>query len=742
MVMPHVIFLVVFILCCGEVNSFSFISLLESPRSSRSLSARPLFASIEKQTPVTVQCKFCDSAFASRNALFRHIKSSPSCSKMANLQTAVEIQRHVLALQFSYWDKTTTIGKTISAASCGLRLKEAVYQSIQLYLDGVLKMSSDNNEVITAVGWSQSTVSRLRHSSLQQEDACLAVGDTMAISFDGPSRLTSVPSGNTVDQEAQQKDFLQFLLNSTNDILRMDEAAQIQLEGCKLLSTRDNRFHCERSCTQRVYHYLMPITWLPNGDLLEQWWLQCSSAPQSNDGNHTNRATERPPSEALRRMKQLLRQVESEQLGKIYNKEEADSLNIRSAAGRFGTLGTKQRVAWHNFADPTLQGDASPNTEPVWRVLDRARIHQLLISNNDDGDDEKVVALLEFRGDEFLPQQIRRIVGTTLAMAHAWLPEDTLDIATRADMFLQTPLAPAGRLYLVENRFHFDEMRSGGKGIFETHVDGISLMQSKLSEGIDDIQSHIFNKCARDKVRQQEQDWLEQLRREVSPRISKQIDSWRKSVELSHLVAPTKAVVLHGNQKPYQKTLDLLREIIDEEKWPETSVARSSVIGNVDKRSRQKMQINGSFSVVNPCFANGLYKDGVGNDRLPLGNDLFPELVKAVFELEIELSKTGIKQAEGTDAVRPRPVSSHCAINCNAQFTPHVDSGRGAGQSLSMIVGLGDYAGGELGVEGIGHDIRYAPLEFDGWRLRHWTKPFVGERFSLVWFTPELKGDA
>jgi hypothetical protein len=57
-----------------------------------------------------------------------------------------------------------------------------------------------------------------------------------------------------------------------------------------------------------------------------------------------------------------------------------------------------------------------------------------------------------------------------------------------------------------------------------------------------------------------------------------------------------------------------------------------------------------------------------------------------------------------------------------------------------MIVGLGDYVGGELAVEGTGHDIRYLPLQFDGWRLRHWTLPFAGERFSLVWFTPEVKG--
>jgi hypothetical protein len=27
-------------------------------------------------------------------------------------------------------------------------------------------------------------------------------------------------------------------------------------------------------------------------------------------------------------------------------------------------------------------------------------------------------------------------------------------------------------------------------------------------------------------------------------------------------------------------------------------------------------------------------------------------------------------------------------------------------------------------------------VEFDGWKERHWTLPFKGERFSLVFFTP------
>jgi hypothetical protein len=83
-----------------------------------------------------------------------------------------------------------------------------------------------------------------------------------------------------------------------------------------------------------------------------------------------------------------------------------------------------------------------------------------------------------------------------------------------------------------------------------------------------------------------------------------------------------------------------------------------------------------------------------------------------------------------------RAPSSTIAINRHAQFRPHRDWGAGNGQSSSLIVALGDFAGGEIAVEGVAHDIRYRPLEFDGWRERHWTMPFAGERYSLVWFTP------
>jgi len=69
------------------------------------------------------------------------------------------------------------------------------------------------------------------------------------------------------------------------------------------------------------------------------------------------------------------------------------------------------------------------------------------------------------------------------------------------------------------------------------------------------------------------------------------------------------------------------------------------------------------------------------------------ELMLACFELERMLCPH-------------RPPSSTIAINKHAQFSPHRDSGAGSGQTLSLIVGLGDYTGGEVVVEGIAHDIR------------------------------------
>ena len=454
-----------------------------------------------------------------------------------------------------------------------------------------------------------------------------------------------------------------------------------------------------------------------NGSELTTWWQTGEDAAVS--GQILQKKQKPPPS--LRRFKQLLRTAESSEV-----RSGEDSLpQKRIALGRFGALGKKEKRAWHNFADPNLRGDASPNNEPVWRCVDRARVVDFATRADSGGD---VCAVLEFKGDNFLQQQVRRIVGATVAMANGWLPDDFVVNSTRPDIIIGTPLAPPGRLYVADSRFHFEEMRTRGLSLFDCDVGGATIAPLDQRNGIQWVKNKILDECNKDWVLSSEKKWLRDLEDKISPRILEQMTIQKCAI------VRRPGSTFDGSTCPdlYQPVLLKLREIIATERWPETSVARSAVIRNHVER-----KLKGSFTVVNPKFEKTV------EAALPLGNFNFPDLVDSIFALEEKLSEQIRERVtagtlESVDMKRPS--SSHCAVNCNAQFTPHVDSGTGAGQSLSMIVGLGNYNGGGLYVEGESFDIRYKPIEFDGWNLRHWTASFEGERFSLVWFTPDLKG--
>ena len=205
----------------------------------------------------------------------------------------------------------------------------------------------------------------------------------------------------------------------------------------------------------------------------------------------------------------------------------------------------------------------------------------------------------------------------------------------------------------------------------------------------------------------------------------------------------------------FEKVLYYLREANANGTWPSTTLKRQLVMistpesGDGDgassttertpscksnlsiahlKAKNNKQKRSSAYQYAEGCGgASGSFSVGAfpgGPSKQPKSNWLFPALTKAAFELERKL--------------RPhREPSSTIAINRNAQFRPHTDSGAGAGQSTSLIVALGTYSGGELVVEGEKHDIRYKAIEFNGWEQRHWTMPFSGERYSLVWFTPK-----
>jgi hypothetical protein len=176
----------------------------------------------------------------------------------------------------------------------------------------------------------------------------------------------------------------------------------------------------------------------------------------------------------------------------------------------------------------------------------------------------------------------------------------------------------------------------------------------------------------------------------------------------------------------YHKVLDLLRAVDRSGLWPSTSSKRQLVMVCTPENEERKKNLSlcneqsesntESTDVVAISAYNFLEGQGGASGsfsvgampghgcEFPKGNILFPELMKAVFELEVVLCPNRIP-------------SSTIAINCNTQFHPHIDNGVGAAsQSRSLIVGFGTYSGGELMVEGEKHDIRYQPLEFNPWR--------------------------
>lgn len=112
------------------------------------------------------------------------------------------------------------------------------------------------------------------------------------------------------------------------------------------------------------------------------------------------------------------------------------------------------------------------------------------------------------------------------------------------------------------------------------------------------------------------------------------------------------------------------------------------------------------------------YKDAINNTLHP---DVYAALKHVASELKIECNAY--------------------TVNKNLQCKMHTDK---ANVGESTIVGMGDYTGGELLLESkkdgdvskvSGIDIKYRPFTFDGHTTTHGTAPFVGTRYSIIFYS-------
>jgi len=76
------------------------------------------------------------------------------------------------------------------------------------------------------------------------------------------------------------------------------------------------------------------------------------------------------------------------------------------------------------------------------------------------------------------------------------------------------------------------------------------------------------------------------------------------------------------------------------------------------------------------------------------------------------------------------PFKSIC-INKNTVAQPHRDRNN---SGVSCIVALGDFTGGELVYGNAVVNIHKNPIHFDGSKIEHYSLPFEGTRYSIIYF--------
>lgn len=351
-------------------------------------------------------------------------------------------------------------------------------------------------------------------------------------------------------------------------------------------------------------------------------------------------------------------------------------------------LGGKRRV--HNFAT----GGTAPDEAVSKRRIDRF-YHKAIRTLGG-----KQWAVFSVSGDAFLRGQVRHMIGLIVALSRGWLPPEYLSSVLSEEVVI-VPSGLGACLWLEEVKFAKWEAK---------HKIRLGPRDGDPSCPIE-RRAQVWRKEVEADVAAHTEHLWEVWERETVDKCSSLLRDWLALGSLrGRRLVPT-FVQLEPPSEIFLDVLRLLRAADTSGLWPGSTSGRQKVIQ--DSTLSENGGRGGSFSV------------GVLPAPLaaPRGNELFPELVRACFLLEKKL-------------LPDRRPSTTIAVNRHAQFRPHRDSGAGSGQSTSLIVGLGDYVGGELVVEGEARDIRYRAVEFDGWSERHWTLPFVGERFSLVWFTP------
>lgn len=558
-------------------------------------------------------------------------------------------------------------------------------------------------KTILLVGYGRSGGERaadIIHAALDQLDGPVAKGSKMTRAMDWDYRASPLlrhmtpavedvfvygsqaPMNVSLDS-ADGKAMWLAQLNAAVSAISDDDNVGIRIFDRQYVHRDLQALHAEKACSAREYVCLLP-------------WAYLEDSPPPTDASEAEKC-------AIR-LKTTLRLLMPQKSG------EHGGFRHRRGEVQAGWRATRR---WHNFA---RGGGAVPSDAAVGRVVDRFWARGSPVVWRAEADSTHGFVRLHVSADALLDGQLERMVGAAVCMHRSLLPASFATAVLDPRVVLNVPPVPSGLTYLRRARLDWEARKQAI--LRRTRSDDV---EQALVEYEDAMQRSIASSAAASDA--EARCWVDEMASDVCPRIldaatrqGMPLAGWPSADHArAHVMVARGATVSPINKVPeaYSDVLRLLRAADQSGRWPSTSRARARVL-TVDDEST-----GGSFSL----RARGSAAASTWHGAETRGNAAFNELVDAVFALE--------------RAIAPdRPPSTMVAVNRRATFLPHTDAGSGFGQSTSLIVGLGAYTGGELIVEGEPHEICYQPLTFDGWRQRHWTLPFEGERFSLVWFTP------
>lgn len=574
-----------------------------------------------------------------------------------------------------------------------------------------------------------SSAAKMRQPSLgQDKEVISATAEVMSFNYilvNKPliiKRWEKYASGGELQQNIQS-----WLDDGSNNC-----QVQVRLHMMDALVPRSYKFSAERSATQYCYRYMLPATWvLPDAEEKRaeeisravKWWsyIRQRGFARKHEPRSSGNIPECPA--FIQRMKQALKSLESETVENRRMRRQAqrnindddvgdatseqiitnDSTTTKLSPGRFGQLWRKQKRCWSNFASGSGMM-VSPGFEAVWRSIDRAKIVGFINLQNESGENESLNdtiqnmhIVIEFRGDGFVMGQIPRVISALVGITNGWLPQNFFATSTRPDMYMPVSTIPPcldRRLYFHSARYHFHELTSNGNGMSNDSDAAFVKTLNSDSQSEEDWEMKLREKLlgrdspTKNSTSKEEKDWLLELRDVISPDLRQQIEKAETETlaEQTHADEGDPAILpeVDTDAPPgaFSTTLELLRDIVENGKWPATSDARSRVIKSpagssksnlVTKKKATISQFprneddsisSGSFTVVNPQLWDG--------DQ-PLANDLFPELTKSVYKLEEEIIRQTNSPLPAADGMKrsssqQRSLSTHCAVNRNGEL--------------------------------------------------------------------------